>query len=102
MCSSDLLTLNLLELLDLQHLQLGMPLSLLGFSERRRMQMLSAAIAGHSAKAPRVVLVELPFAGLSERHAHAVETLLRTPEYAPHVAWVIQTSQGRSSKAPKA
>lgn len=88
------LVLKLVELLDLSHLPLGMPLALISFSERRRVQLLAATMDGHSPKRPQVVLVELPFAGLSEKHAHAVESIVTTPELAPQIAWVL-TEQAR-------
>ena len=82
------LALRLLDLLDLLHLPLGMPLALLSRSERRRVQLLEAALSGHSPKRPQVVLVELPFSGLAAKHAIGVRKLLTTGELAPHVGWV--------------
>ncbi len=85
--------LELLTLLDLEHLPVGMPLALLSFSERRRIQLLAAALAGRNLRRPQIALVELPFAGLSERHACSVEKLLRTSEFSPHTCWVVNTPQ---------
>lgn len=86
----SLLPLKLLKLLDLEGLPLGMPIALLSFSERRRVQLGAAALSGQSAKRPQVVVVELPFAGLSEKHAHAVEALLRDSEVSPHTCWLVR------------
>ena len=87
------LPLKLIKLLGLEVLPLGMPLALLSFSERRRVQLVTAALAGQSATRPQVAIVELPFAGLSEKHAHAVEALLRDSDLSPNTCWLVPAQQ---------
>lgn len=81
------LPLELVRHLGLSHLPPGMPLALLSFSERRRLQILRAALTG-SSRRPTIAFLEHPFAGLSESHAHAVQSLLETPSLAPNTAWL--------------
>jgi excinuclease UvrABC ATPase subunit len=87
------LPLKLIKLLGLEVLPLGMPLALLSFSERRRVQLVTAALAGQSATRPQVAIVELPFVGLSEKHAHAVEALLRDSDLSPNTCWLVPAQQ---------
>lgn len=73
--------------LDLTHLSLGMPLALLSYSERRRLELLLAALAGKPSR-PLITFVDSPYAGLSERHAVAAQSLMESPTLAPHTAWI--------------
>ena len=91
--------LELVNLLGLERVPLGMPLCLLSFSERRRMQILLAALESQSSRNPSVVLLELPYAGLTETHAHAVEKLLCGRQYAPNTAWVVCTHADQAATA---
>lgn len=80
-------SLELIERLDLAHLSLGFPNALLSYSERRRLELLLCALDGRPSR-PLIACVESPYAGLSERHAVAVQSLMETPTLAPHTAWM--------------
>ncbi len=82
--------LELLTLLDLNQINLGMPIALLSFSEHRRLQLLKSALLGTLSR-PAICIIEYPYAGLSEQHSRAVHELIETRTYAPYTAWIVLT-----------
>jgi ABC-type transport system involved in cytochrome c biogenesis ATPase subunit len=90
-------TLSLLALLELDKLPLGMPTSLLSFSERR-LTAIATSILSASASRPPVLVIEEPFAGLSDRQAQGLTALMSEHELGRDVTWIIVTLT--SSPAP--
>ncbi len=82
--------LSLLSLLELDHLPIGMPTSLLSFSERR-LAAIATSILSATASRPTVLVIEEPFAGLSTVQAEGVTKLMSGHEISKDVTWIVVT-----------
>ncbi len=82
--------LSLLSLLKLDHLPIGMPTSLLSFSERR-LAAIATGILSARASRPPVLVIEEPLAGLSAQQAEGVIELMSGHQLSKDVTWILLT-----------
>ncbi len=88
--------LSLLSLLELDHLPIGMPTSLLSFSERRLTAIATGVLSGTSSR-PAVLVIEEPLAGLSPEQTEGVTKLMSGHELSKDVTWIVVTHAGNGT-----
>lgn len=88
--------LSLLSLLKLDHLPIGMPTSLLSFSERR-LAAIASSILSATASRPTLLVIEEPLAGLSLDQAEGLTKLMSGHELSKDVTWIIVTHAGNGT-----
>ncbi len=90
-------SLSLLKLLELDHLPVGMPACLLSFSERKLTAIGTSILSGTKSR-PTVLIIEEPFAGLSERQAAGLTQLITNHELGKDVTWLLVGRDARLAK----
>ncbi len=78
---------ELATLLNVAHLPVGMPISLLSTPQRRRVAIAHAMLSGSKTR-PSLIVVEEPSVGLSDEQRRGLESAIAHPAFTERVSWI--------------